>query len=362
MPSKICLIGAGHIAHHHADAAKQLSPVPEIHFYDPSPVAVESFLAKFPEAIFHPSIEHLFAEEPQEPEIAIVATPPRWHFDNALIALKRNRHVLLEKPLVMDLPQAKLLHAEAKARALHFSCCSSRFSSRGITEEVLLLLKSGVIGSNLRVRWQCRDNCVSGRDYQPQSLWMLDKSKAGGGCLFDWGCYDLAMWNAIFSPVAVTIDAAWLGKPQKGPALPPNVVCDVEQQAVVHLRLHLADGASVPVSYERSMCNYGGNHQITQIEGEKGAIEWDWLDWQGVNIRLFRENESGQEVTDSWAYSGLANEPHLHHRPLIELAKRLRSTPSKDISDAQAVFNFAILCGIYEVAQTNKPLFISSTF
>lgn len=361
MLTKIRIVGAGHIALCHAEAAQQLSPIPEIHFFDPSPAATAHFLEKFPQAINHTSAEALFADDPADAEIAIIATPPRWHFDNALLALRRNRHVLVEKPLVMELSQAKTLYAEARSRGLHLSCCSSRFSSRGTTAEVRERILSGAIGSRLRVRWQCRNNCIPGRDYQPQSRWMMDKSKAGGGCLFDWGCYDIAVWNAIFSPVAVTIDAAWLGYPQKGPPLPADVVCDVEHQAIAHLRLHLADGSSVPVTYERTSCNYGGDQSLTQIEGDRGAIEWDWLDWVGSSIRLFRDDASGQDVTDSWEYSGAASEPHLNHRPLIEFSRRLRSLPAADITDSQALFNFAILSGIYQVAGTNQPLTISAT-
>lgn len=53
-----------------------------------------------------------------EIEAVVVATLPWQHYEIALDALQRGKHVLVEKPLTMDLSQAKILQEAAALRGL----------------------------------------------------------------------------------------------------------------------------------------------------------------------------------------------------------------------------------------------------
>jgi predicted dehydrogenase len=225
MITKVLIIGAGAIAHLHAKAALKLNPVPKIAAADPNAASRESFFTAFPGSLMFESAE------------------------------------------------AEALASEARALGLELACCSSRFSARPITAEIRRLLGTGELGKGLRVLWQVRVNGdINGLSYQPQSRWFLDRSKAGGGTLFDWGCYDLAVWSEIFHPVGITVDAAWTGHPRRGEDVPEGVVFDVEHQVAAQLRLHLGDGTEVPVSYERASVCHGIGSTLTQIEGDRGAL------------------------------------------------------------------------------------------
>ena len=354
---KLFLAGAGAIAHHHADAARLLNPAPELFAADPSPAARERFAAAFPEAVLSDSVDELLSRPPGgEPEVVVVATPPFLHHEHALAALRGGRHVLVEKPFVLDPAHADELLAEARARGLQLACCSSRFSSRRLTAEIRRRLIGGAVGDGWRVRWLVRSHGIPGIDYQPESRWFLDRSKAGGGSLLDWGCYDLAMWTEIFQPVAITVDAAWINYPRRGPQPPPEVRFDVEHQVVVHFRLHRDGAPDVPVSFERASTGYGGDIDIIQIEGSRGALEWNWIDWNGRAIRWHHERSPGDTVVDASEFDGGADEPHFHHRPLHALAARLAGQPCSDIANEQAVFNAKVLHAVYAVAREGRPV------
>lgn len=357
MVNRVLLLGAGAIAHHHADGARLLKPAPKLVAADPSPAARERFSAAFPEATVLESVDELIRLPRGEgEEIAIIATPPFLHHAHALAALRSGRHVLVEKPLVFEPAQADELLAEARARGLQLACCSSRFSSRRITAEIRRRLLSGAVGEGWRVRWLVRANTIPGLNYQPESRWFLDRAKAGGGSLFDWGCYDLAVWTELFQPVAITVDAAWLGYPRRGPQPPPEVTFDVEHQVVAQFRLHLADGTNVPVSLERASTGYGGDLDVTQIEGARGALEWNWIDWNGRAIRWHHERSPGEYHVETTEFDGGPDEPHLHHRPLHALVARLAGRAAADVSGARAVFNAKVLHAVYAVAREGRPL------
>jgi len=356
----ILLIGAGAIAHHHATAARKLSHVPKLIAADPNESARARFLEAFPEAEVLATPEALLALPREGVEVVIVATPPFLHYPQALAALRSGRHVLVEKPLALEVGQAESLFAEAQSRGLELACCSSRFSSRVVTAEIRRRLLAGDIGDGWRVRWQVRSSGgVPGIDYQPESRWFLDRSKAGGGTLFDWGCYDVALWNEIFQPEQVTVDAGWFGYPRRGTPAPSDLVFDVEHQVTSHLRLHCSNGRTVPVLFERANTCYGGDLNITQIEGSRGALEWDWIDTGADKIRWFHERAPGECVMDEAEAPADPAGIGIHDRPLHQLDKKLSGHAVSDVSGSQALFNFRVINAIGQVAQTGQAVTIT---
>ncbi len=350
--SKLLIIGAGAIARKHAEAARKLNPPPALKVADPNQTTRESFAQEFPEAELFTSMEELLAPIPEKNEVVIIATPPWLHSTQTIAALKSGRHVLCEKPLAINPTEARLMADLAATLGLHLHCCSSRFSSRPITREVRKRLSQ--LGNSLRIRWQVRtSNGRPGIEYQPNSRWFLDRSKAGGGVLMDWGCYDLAVLSEVFQPVAITIDTAWIGAPQQGLPLPENVKCDVEHQATATLRFHLRNGSTIPLAYERSSAAYGATGNVMQIEGERGALEWDWIDWNGSSIRHFHETEAGKPILneDQIADDGLS----CHDRPLHSLAALLEGKPASCISGRYAASLLDTLHAIYRTATTQTP-------
>ncbi len=352
--TRLYIIGAGAIAHEHAKASLKQSPAPELRAADPSPAARDAFAKDFPHAVLFSSPEEMLAPPALPDDVVVVATPPWLHTAHTLAALRSGRHVLCEKPLATSVTEATQLATAAAIAGKHLLDCSCRFSARPITREIRRRVLAGEIGRSLRVRWQSRsESSRCGIEYQPESRWFLDKAKAGGGCMLDWGCYDLAVWVEIFQPIAITVESAWLGYPERG-ELPAGVVCNVEHQASASLRLHLPDGRTVPVAYERSAASHGGGFEIMQIEGERGALDWDWLDWQGSKIRHHRADKSGATVVDTieWtADDGLG----CHDRPLRAMAALLREKNGATPAGNLTASHFTVLAAIYESAHTRLP-------
>ncbi|PTY07645.1 hypothetical protein DB347_05275 [Opitutaceae bacterium EW11] len=354
MIQRILIVGAGVIARNHAAATRLLPHVPQLAAADPNPATRASFASEFPEASVYADAAEMLAAPRTGDEVVVVATPPWLHRQYALAAFATGRHVLCEKPLGINVAESDEILAAARAHRLHFACCSVRYLGRPILAEVKRRISSGVLGSPLHVKWQARlTGARPGIEYQPGSRWFLDRSLAGGGCVLDWGPYDVLTWNAVFDPAAVVVENAWISPLQRGPELPAGVTCDVEHHACAALTLVTAKGERIRVDYERSAACFGGRSELYQIEGPRGAINWDWLEWQGNTLRVFADS-AGVDAQEIVQIPDDPRETSLH-RPVLRFVAFLEGREADLIRDEQAWFNFRILCAIYASAESGQP-------
>ena len=88
----------------------------------------------------------MLAKEPSLDDIVIIATPPSSHAELTIAALRSGRHVLCEKPLAMDVAQAKQMLDVAIQQRRLLGCCSTRFLGLPATEEVRRMIKEHLLG------------------------------------------------------------------------------------------------------------------------------------------------------------------------------------------------------------------------
>ena len=290
MSQTLFMIGAGVIARLHAHATAKLGEPVRIFVTDPSAAAIEQFTREFPQAIVCESVGTMLAKEPSPDDIVIIATPPSSHAELTIAALRSGRHVLCEKPLAMDVAQAKQMLDVAKQQRRLLGCCSTRFLGLPATEEVRRMIKEHLLGDIYHMtfvnRWPRRR---SGIEYQPESRWFLDITKSGGGVLMDWGPYDIASMVDLFRPRAIAIATAWIARPITQ-IDPTDIKLETEQHFAAAMTLELNDGRRIPVSYERAVCTHGHEISMVEVEGTLGAARWDWLGTEGKVSRTLDVN------------------------------------------------------------------------
>jgi predicted dehydrogenase len=357
MDTRIFLAGAGVIAQEHAAAVSRL-PESEgipIYFSDPNPAAVETFLARFPQARAIPSSRELFEIPAQVGDIAIIATPPALHHTITLQALASGRHTLCEKPMALNDGQVQEMLAAAKKGGKLLGCCSCRFLGIGATSAAQEIIRKGELGPLYHATFIHRERRGRpGIEYQPATRWFLDKSKNGGGTLMNMGPYDFTTLNYILRPTRVDVLEAWQTNPITALDLPASIVFDVEQHIGASLRFHLADGSVMVLTYERSSCTHGSERAICEIEGLNGAIHWNWSDASGA-ASLFISSDDAGKVQDEERKVGSPVELGLHERPLVYFHRSIHGEDAPIAINEQAVFNFSIPLAIYRCAETGQP-------
>ncbi|MFC0681177.1 Gfo/Idh/MocA family protein [Lysobacter korlensis] len=349
---RLYLIGAGAIAHTHAEAAAKLREPVELRVADPSDAARTAFLAAHPSARAFRTAEEMLASEPAAPgDIAVVATPPAFHSGPARAAARSGRNVLCEKPLAMSVAEAEEMLRVATEHGMLLGSCSTRFRGLPHTEAVKRVLASGALGDVYSLTFVTKwPRSRAGIEYQPASRWFLDSSQSGGGVVMDWGPYDMSTLFDILRPTAVEVTDAWIAQPKTG-ADPTDIVFDTESHAGATLRFGTADGI-VHVAFERASATHGEEFARAELSGTLGSLRWTPFDsQQPVHLRTDRDGEPHEEVVEPPERDDLT----IFDRPLLHFVAAVAGEPSLASLGRDAVTEFRCLRAIYEVAATGRP-------
>jgi predicted dehydrogenase len=153
----------------------------------------------------HVGYEALVADP--EVDVVYVATPHPMHHEDALLALRAGKHVLVEKPFTMNAAEAEELAAEARARGLFLmEAMWARFVPHMV--EVRRLLAEGALGDVVTV---IADH---GQWFAEDPAFRLFAPELGGGALLDLGIYPVSFASmALGTPdrVVALADPAFTG-------------------------------------------------------------------------------------------------------------------------------------------------------
>ncbi len=178
MTIKLAFSGAGYIANIHARAAQDQRGVELVAVVEKYKAKSRDFAAKFGLKCRYPTVEELL--EQGGVDALVICTPNFLHAPQALAALERGVHVLVEKPMAMNASEAEqMLAASRKSGAILMVAHCWRFD-----EDVLWLKKhSAKMGRILRTKGYGVH--VS---WGPAG-WFTQKKLAGGGALADMGIH-----------------------------------------------------------------------------------------------------------------------------------------------------------------------------
>lgn len=145
-------------------------------------------------------------------DAVLIATPTSMHFDHAMAALAAGKHVMIEKPMAMDLQQSAKLVKEGLSRKRVLSVFQNRRWDADYLA-VKSLIASGSLGRviNVESRLGQWGSCVgpAAKEYRPN--WRNEKSFGGGG-LFDWGSHFVdQLWRLMLPAKPVRVFAQLRG-------------------------------------------------------------------------------------------------------------------------------------------------------
>ena len=219
------IAGPGNIARKFAAAAKNLAEVELCAVASRSRERAEEFAAKYDIPLVFDSYEAMAASDAVD--CVYVATPHPFHRSCAEIFLKAKKHVLSEKPLCINTPEAKALVACAKENGVFLmEAMWTRFLPAIC--EVIDLVGRGEIGE---VRGLSADFCYNISHNEDSK--MFKPELAGGGTL-DVGVYSLHFAAMMLGTAVKAISA--FGDVEGG--------CDAHMQAL----LQYESGAIATVS------------------------------------------------------------------------------------------------------------------
>lgn len=185
---KIGILGAGaiaeraHIAHYVKLEHVELSAIADL-----DQNRAEQVAEKFGIPNVYTNVGELLAR--RDIDGVSICTPNKFHADHSIAAMKAGKHVLVEKPMCMNLQEAEEMICTSKmtGKALMVSFTHRFFSHNQYVKEQL---EEGTIGTPLtfRIRFAHLGPYTS---WEAKSGWFFNKELSGGGALLDMGIHAL---------------------------------------------------------------------------------------------------------------------------------------------------------------------------
>ena len=198
-----------------------------------------------------------------------IVTPNFAHFEPAMMALEKGFNVVIEKPITLNLEQAKVLHAKVQETGLRL-CLTHTYSGYPMVKQAKAMLKNGDLGE-IRKVWveypQGWLSKLSEREGNVQAAWRTDPTKSGkSGSMGDIGTHAAHLAEYITGLQIIEL-CADLSIKVDGRLL--------DDDGNVLLRFN--NGANGVLMASQVAAGEENSLKI-RVYGEKGGIEWNQME------------------------------------------------------------------------------------
>lgn len=227
------------------------------------------------------SLDALLAAESALPEgervdAVSIVTPNHLHAPMAIAALDAGFHVFCEKPMALNMEEAKAIAQAAARSGRHFGLAFT-YSGYPLVEEARTRVARGDFGKIRLVQVEYAQGWLSqpiDRDGNKQAEWRTDPARAGlGGCLGDIGTHAFHLAEHV-SGLRVQELCADLTTHVPGRRLDDDV----------NVLLRLDQGAR-GVLKATQVAAGDENGLKLRIHGERGGLEWSQMEPNSLMLR-----------------------------------------------------------------------------
>ena len=286
------LVGCGKVGQTHAQAYKSLEETNFVAVCDTvDPARADAFASKY-EVKAYSDLDALL----QDPEVEMVsiATPHPSHPEVAVAAARAGKHVLMEKPMAVDLKGCDDAIAAAKKAGIKLGLVSQRRFYEPV-QRVKEAIDAGKVGKPIL----CTVTVLGWRDHSYYKLdpWHGKWATEGGGVLLSQTSHQLDLFQWFMGPID-EIYGYW------GTLNHPTI--EVDDTAIAVMRFKNGALGVITVSNSQNPGLYGNIH----VHGENGASIGVQTDGSSMFISGVTENVE-PPVNDIWTVPG---EEHLLER------------------------------------------------
>ena len=190
MDKHLGILGGGNISRTHLRAAREIDGVRVAAVCGQNPGKARQLSAEV-DAAFYQDLDEFLDHRPMD--IVLIGSPSGLHAEQGIAAAKRGLHVLVEKPIDIDVDRAEKLIEACETAGVKLGVF---FQDRVAPDLQKLknVLDSGVLGSPIlmsaSVRW------YRPPEYYEKSQWRGTRALDGGGALMNQGIHtvDLLLW------------------------------------------------------------------------------------------------------------------------------------------------------------------------
>lgn len=290
---RIGIIGTGMFGRHHIASCQRHPELSVVHVANRGAASRQEAVTQY--GIPRASADAMDLINDPEVDAVIIATPPFNHVEYGIACLKAGKHLLLEKPMASNLPDAqRLLDCAAQHPelvVLEASCRHTRL--QGKFRFIKDLIDRGTIGTVYHIHQQ-----YLGRggfyEWNPAGAsWCFDRTLAGGGPVIDLGEYELGFHLGLLNDQPQLLDLQ--SQAVNGLRNYPGQTVSIEQHAMAWMQF------SQGLSYylERGGPVHMGATEETRIYGSRGGLKFAWQTWTPWTVERFYDGPDGKGLSES---------------------------------------------------------------
>jgi len=340
--TKVVLLGSGFIAKIHLECYHRFLPEVDIAgiysrdiknaYKTGKPFGVKKFYDDIDKAI-----------QDSKCDVVDICLPNFLHARTTIKAANAGKHVIIEKPLCLNLIEAKTMidacnKNKVKLMYAEELCFAPKY------ERARMLVDNGAIGNVFQLR-QCEKH--SG----PHSAWFYDIEKAGGGVLMDMGCHAFGWFRWILKNktkpkyVSAHLNSVLHKDKTKGE---DNSITIVE-----------FDNGTVGIA-ENSWAKPGGMDDRIEIYGTEGVIYADLFMGNSALTYSNKGYDYAMEkatTTQGWSftvYEESFNQGYPHELKHFIDCVRFNKDPLVTGEDGKAILE--IICAAYQSTKLGKKV------
>ncbi|UJF35939.1 Gfo/Idh/MocA family protein [Paenibacillus hexagrammi] len=346
-PIRIGIIGAGNIGNVHMEV---LSGIPEAQLAAVTDVYLplaESRAKQYNIEKVYANTEQLLADA--SIDAVIIAVSNEWHAPIAVQALQAGKHVMLEKPMAINLESAKTI-VEAERQAGKILMIPHQLRWESLSMQVKDQAEKGALGHI----YHAKAGWVRRKGIPGWGTWFTQMEKSGGGPLIDLGVHmlDLSLY-LMGNPKPVSVYGATYSEfgPRKrgiGTWGTPNWNGNYDVEDLATALIKLDNGATLSLDVSWAALVETDNQPYVQLLGSEGGASI-----RGTKGKLLAEMFDREADVDLQI-------PDKDEGPRARMAKHflacIREGKQPITSVMTGYTNNLILDAIYRSSETGKEI------
>jgi len=316
------VIGCGNISSAYLTAAKKFPILDLVALSDVNPAAAEARAAEF--GVRARPVDEVLADPAVE--IILNLTIPKAHVEVGLKAIAAGKHVHSEKPIGVNVAEARKLVEATAAKGLRLGCAPDTFLG-GAHQTARRCIDEGLIGRP--IGGAAFFMCPGHERWHPNPGFYYLR---GGGPMLDMGPYYVTDLVNLLGPVASVSGVATRTRSERVVMSKPHAGTRIPVEVATHVTgaLMFASGAAVSMTMSFDVARH--RHVPIELYGEAGSLIVPDPNYFGGKVEFATAGEDWREIATQGPYAdgncrivGLADMAHAirsgrPHRASGELA------------------------------------------
>lgn len=337
---RIGFIGSQFVSSIHAESLQQVPSAELFAVASPTAGHAQEFAERF--SLPHALTDYHRMLEMDEIDIVAVGVPNYLHAQIAVDAAEAGKHVIMEKPLCMNLAEADRMIEVARAAGVKLMYAEELcFAPKYV--RLKQLLDSGALGKPVLVK-------QSEKHDGPHAPHFWDVERSGGGVTMDLGCHAIEFFRWM------------LGRPKIKSVyaqMSTNVHTDKTQgEDNALLILEFENGATALA--EESWTKMGGMDDRAEVHGSKGVAYADLLHGNAIETYSVEGYDYAVEKagsTQGWSFTSYEeNWNYGFHSEMQHFVDCVRHDEEPEVTGEDGRIVLEAIFAAYESARTGKKV------